>query len=246
MYPVSGLAREGRKRPILLLAAGLLLQGSFAAARSVHSYVNEQGVLTYFSVPEKHVDIDGVATAIPERTAPEAAGRAPGPLSRYDSSIIKYATAYSVDPDLVRAVIATESDFNPIAVSRRGAVGLMQLIPSTARRFGVRDIFHPDQNIEGGVKYLRFLLDMFDNDLRLALAAYNAGENVVKRVRGVPNYPETVAYVRKITARYGDTYRFQSVDASPASILPNDAAMRVYRVVDPLGNVIYTNRPILP
>jgi soluble lytic murein transglycosylase-like protein len=131
----------------------------------------------------------------------------PFPLTPYDPSIYKHALAYGVDPNLVRAVMATESSCNPEALSRKGARGLMQLTPATAKRFGVKDISDPDQNIEGGVKYLRFLLKTFDNDLRLTLAAYNAGENAVKRAGGIPNYRETMHYVEKITALYGDAYR---------------------------------------
>ncbi|HEY2934014.1 MAG TPA: lytic transglycosylase domain-containing protein [Acidobacteriota bacterium] len=134
------------------------------------------------------------------------------PNSPYDPFINKHCAEHGVDPDLVRAVMLTESTFRADAISHKGACGLMQLIPSTARRFGVENVMDPDQNIEGGVRYLRFLLDRFDNDLKLTLAAYNAGENAVKRAGGIPQYRETRNYVEKITARYGDTYR--PVDAS--------------------------------
>jgi soluble lytic murein transglycosylase-like protein len=155
-----------------------------------------------------------------------------------------------VDPNLVRAVIAAESAYNPVAVSNKGACGLMQLIPSTARRFGVRNIFYPDENIEGGVKYLRFLLDTFNNDLKLVLAAYNAGENAVKRIGGVPNYRETVGYVNRIVARYGQVYRPVQMAAlegnGPAGAVAAQqppVVTKVYKIIDPVGNVIYTNRP---
>jgi transglycosylase-like protein with SLT domain len=103
----------------------------------------------------------------------------------------------------VKAVIAVESEFDPLAVSSKGARGLMQLMPFTAQRFGVTDSFDPRQNIFGGVQYLRFLLDMFQGDVALALAGYNAGENAVARFRGIPPFRETQSYVQKIQALLG-------------------------------------------
>jgi hypothetical protein len=107
-----------------------------------------------------------------------------------------------VDANLVMAIIAAESDFNPQAVSVRNAQGLMQLMPETAARFSVTDTFDPRQNIRGGAAYLRWLLDRFAGDLKLALAAYNAGENAVTMGGGVPNFPETVRYVAEVTEIY--------------------------------------------
>ena len=106
----------------------------------------------------------------------------------------------SVDPDLIDAMIRTESNYNRWAISSKGARGLMQLIPETGRRFGVQDFFDPRQNIEGGVRYIRYLLDMFDGNVDLSLAAYNAGENLVARLGKIPPFPETRNYVRKIRA----------------------------------------------
>lgn len=106
---------------------------------------------------------------------------------------------YGVFPELVHAVIQAESSYNPKAVSPAGAIGLMQLMPGTARRFGVRDSTNPRQNIDGGVRYLRYLLDYFDNNLRLAVAGYNAGENAVTRYgRKIPPYKETRQYVTRV------------------------------------------------
>jgi soluble lytic murein transglycosylase-like protein len=111
----------------------------------------------------------------------------------------KLAPQYGLNPDLVLAVVAVESNFNPRALSRKNAKGLMQLIPQTAARFGVRDIWDPEQNLRGGMAYLRWLLGYFNGDLRLALAAYNAGEKTVDKYGGIPPYPETRNYVRRIT-----------------------------------------------
>lgn len=117
----------------------------------------------------------------------------------YEALISETASRYRLHPELLHAVVLTESAYNPGAVSSAGAVGLMQLMPDTARRYGVRDIWDPKENIKGGASYLRDLLDMFDNDLRLALAAYNAGENAVMRYGNqIPPYSETQDYVRKV------------------------------------------------
>jgi soluble lytic murein transglycosylase-like protein len=110
------------------------------------------------------------------------------------------AAAYRVDPALVRSVIDTESANNPNAVSPKGAVGLMQLMPETARRFGVANPFDPQENILGGVRYLKYLQELFQDD-QLAIAAYNAGEGAVVKYRGVPPYQETKAYVERVSAK---------------------------------------------
>ncbi len=127
--------------------------------------------------------------------------------SKYDPIIERYAAKYRVDPTLVRAVIQVESDFNLACVSSKGARGLMQLMPGTAKRFGVEKVHDADQNIHGGVKYLAYLMRLFPNDLPRALAAYNAGENAVIRYGGIPPYPETQNYVKRaLTVYYGRPY----------------------------------------
>ena len=113
------------------------------------------------------------------------------------------APRYRLDPNLVLAVVEAESGFNPQARSHKNAQGLMQLIPATAERFGVEDTWDPEQNLRGGMAYLRWLLDHFDGDVKLALAGYNAGEGAVERHGGVPPYKETQAYVEKIIRRLG-------------------------------------------
>jgi len=135
-------------------------------------------------------------------TAPDAlAGRAAAPEA-VRSLVHALAPRYRLDPDLVIAVIAVESSFRSDAVSPQNAQGLMQLIPATAARFGVRDSFDPEDNLRGGMAYLRWLLDHFEGNVRLAAAAYNAGENAVLRYGGVPPYAETRAYVKKILSLY--------------------------------------------
>lgn len=119
--------------------------------------------------------------------------------ARYERLIAAYALRYGLTPELLHAVIRTESGYNDAAVSRAGAQGLMQLMPGTAARYGVKDSFNPVENVRGGAAYLRDLLDMFGQDLRLALAGYNAGENAVVRYGNrIPPYAETQGYVRTV------------------------------------------------
>ena len=117
-------------------------------------------------------------------------------------AIYELAPTFELDPALVLEVVRAESNFNPRAKSHKGALGLMQLIPATARRFNVKDPFEPVQNLRGGMAYLRWLLEHFNGDLQLTLAGYNAGEGAVARHGGVPPYAETRAYVRRILTRY--------------------------------------------
>lgn len=127
-------------------------------------------------------------------------------IQRYAGIIETAARAYGVDKALVHAVISAESGYNAQAVSRTGAQGLMQLMPQTARRYGVRDVMDPVQNIHGGVKYLHDLLVMFKGNIELAVAAYNAGENAVMRYGRIPPYAETLGYVPRVLGFY---HKFQ-------------------------------------
>jgi soluble lytic murein transglycosylase-like protein len=143
-----------------------------------------------------------------------------------DAAIDAAAARHNVDPSLVRAVVKVESNFNPHAVSRKGAVGLMQLMPSTARQLKVADPYDPQQNIDGGVRHLKQLLENFNGNVPVALAAYNAGEGAVNRSNGIPQYRETQNYVKQITNLYwnggstedrrwlGPTYRRSPIRAS--------------------------------
>lgn len=156
---------------------------------------------------------EGVRAAADPDCTPEAATQVipakvyrPRPMrpgqSRIASWVEQIAPRYAVDPELVMAVIEAESGFNPSALSGKNAQGLMQLIPATALRFGVNEPWNPQENIRGGTAYLRWLLRHFGGNVALALAAYNAGEGAVEQYRGIPPYPETQAYVRRILARY--------------------------------------------
>jgi soluble lytic murein transglycosylase-like protein len=144
------------------------------------------------------------------------------------------AERHQVDPALVRAVIETESNWNPSAVSRKGASGLMQLIPTTAQRFGANDLFSPKQNVEAGVSYLKTLLERYNGNLDLALAAYNAGEGAVDRAHGVPSYRETRNYVQRVQEAY---FRPGSGRLDSAYTRAN----QIHRVVESSGRIVFTN-----
>ena len=122
--------------------------------------------------------------------------------ARYDLDITRVSKRYNVDPHLIKAIIHTESDFNHRAVSKQGAQGLMQLMPETAKELRVQNPFNPRENIDGGARYFRKLLDTFDGNIKLSLAAYNAGPRQVQQAKGVPPIPETVRYVKKVLRHY--------------------------------------------
>ena len=131
-----------------------------------------------------------------------------------DASIVMAAARHNVDPNLVRAVIKVESNFNSNAVSRKGAMGLMQLMPATARQLNVKNPFDPEQNVDAGVRHLKQLLESYGGDVNLTLAAYNAGSGAVARSAGVPHYAETQNYVRRITNLYYGGFDLPSTGAS--------------------------------
>lgn len=133
-------------------------------------------------------------------------------LPPYHSIILQAADRHDIDPALICAVIMAESSYNPNAVSKSGARGLMQLMPKTARALGVKDSLNPEHNINGGAKYIRQLLDRFDGNVKLALAAYNAGSRYVKKYRGIPPFRETQNYVKKVMSYYEDYQKKMSTD----------------------------------
>jgi soluble lytic murein transglycosylase-like protein len=139
-----------------------------------------------------------------------------------DDAINKAAERHAVDPNLVRALVKVESNFNPNAVSRKGAMGLMQLMPQTARQMKLTNPFNPEENIDAGVRHLKDLLDSYGGDVRLSLAAYNAGAGAVARSAGIPHYAETRNYVKRITQLYGGSmgsnYFFSGASREPVRV----------------------------
>lgn len=189
-------------RPFVLIVYAILLTIPSFASADIYKYVDAEGVIHLTNVPTesgiKYTLIMKEKRVIFDRKLGED-------ISKYDHLIKKASEKYSVDPALIKAVIKAESNFNHRAVSKKGARGLMQLMPATASSLQVQDSFHPESNIEGGVRYLRYLLNYFGN-LHLAIAAYNAGENAVIRYGGIPPYRETQTYVRRVLS-YLDKFR---------------------------------------
>ena len=155
-------------------------------------------------------------------TKPEVAEDSTVPAARKDLALMveRWAPEYSIDPALVMALIRTESGFDPNAVSPKNAQGLMQLIPATAHRFGVKNAYNPVQNLKGGLAYLKWLMAYFKGEVALVLAAYNAGEEAVERYRGVPPYKETRNYVKHITSVYKKaTHPYVAEHVAPSPVL---------------------------
>ena len=187
----------------LLLA--LLVPCQRAQAEGIYRYVDRDGFTVFTNIPR------GGAKRAQPRAAPE--GGQPSEAAaleakpdrdeqKYDAHIAEACTLYRIPEALVRAIVAAESNFDPQAVSARGAKGLMQLMPETASAMFVADVFDPKQNILGGVRYLRILANMFDGDMVQIVAAYNAGPEAVRRARGIPLIAETQEYVKRVLRLY--------------------------------------------
>ena len=215
---------------LLLASAGLVLPAG--AAEEIYYRKDANGALVLTNVPDRQ-DL--------------RAYRGHGPLpvtstgAEFRELIERTALQHGIHPDLVFAVAAVESNFNVRAVSEKGAQGLMQLMPDTATRFGVADPFNPAENVLGGVRYMRYLLDLFKGDSRLAVAAYNAGENVVLANRGVPPYPETRRYVDRVLKMFGGKRPLLSAPLTPRTPVarPTPVPIRSYTDVD--GVMHYTD-----
>jgi soluble lytic murein transglycosylase-like protein len=186
----------------------LLTALAFPALADVFIYTDANGVEHYTNAPEDGA-YQRLSSLLEENGKSNRANALPvkGNVAAFAPHIEKAAGEAGIDAALVHAVITAESGYNPAAVSKAGAQGLMQLMPATAKRYAVQDAFDPEQNIRGGTRYLRDLLNQFDDNIELAVAAYNAGENaVIRHGRKIPPYRETRAYVPKVLRLY-DKYR---------------------------------------
>jgi len=218
------------------LLSGLLLYTflpTAAKADQIVVLVDENGRKIYVNTGEAATPVAWMTRSF----RPRAGDFSSRPSADIDKLVQQTASRLHVDPELIHAIIRVESDYDPKAVSSKGAMGLMQLIPETAHRFGVVNAFDPKQNVEGGVNYLKYLLGVFGGDVALSLAAYNAGEHTVQRFGGVPAIPETQDYVRKVTSIYqtGEP----AVRAKAAAKEPPRAA--ITRYTDQYGVVHFTN-----
>lgn len=201
-------------RTILITCMVILFITAFdnASHARIVKHTDSNGTIYYTNIPETEVN---KKNPLDHRTI-------------YDRIIISKSNKYGLEPSLIRAVISAESNWDPLAISKKGAVGLMQLMPSTAREMKL-DPFRPEENIEGGARYLRYLLDRFKGQLDIALAAYNAGPTVVERAGGIPSIDETRKYVRKVLSNSkGGGHRRSS---------------QIHKLFLKDGSVLYTNTP---
>lgn len=224
---------------MIVLRAFIIILMTFAAAEAdIYRYVDENGVVCYTDVPfnrkaDRIVKSRSIAT--------QSMGNAKEAHEKGDfhSIVTEKAGKYDIDPSLVHAVIKAESNGNQYAVSRKGAKGLMQLMPSTANDLQVRNVFDPEENVEGGTRYLRYLIDKFNGDLTLALAAYNAGPKTVERSWAVPQIPETKHYVKKVLSLYNGKGSY----AAPSKSRVVEKSPSIYKVTAEDGTVLFTNIP---
>jgi soluble lytic murein transglycosylase-like protein len=148
---------------------------------------------------------------------------------QYDPIVKTYSRRFNVPADLIHSIIKAESNYDSYAVSAKGAVGLMQLMPETAAQYGVRDLYDPDDNVMGGVKYLKDLCKLFNNNTAKVLAAYNAGQEALKKYKGIPPYPETIEYIRRVMASYANPF------------IKGGTPIRKFTTPD--GKAVFTNDP---
>ena len=194
------------KKQLLLLL--LLAVSAGIAHADIYRYVDADGMVHFTNVPQYsrfkvYLKERRVPDPVADTLASEIRYYDDKERARYAKPIQDAAKATRLDPALIHAVISAESGYNPLARSRKGAAGLMQLMPETAKRYGVKNRLDPEQNISGGARYLRDLIRMFNNDVQLAVAAYNAGENAVVRAGNrIPPYQETMTYVPRVMTYY--------------------------------------------
>lgn len=228
----------------ILLGICMILSAADAAYADIFQFVDEFGVVHFTNVPAGPI----VRTARVHRENSRPSPAPSAPSRRHPSSsdstrtdevpasylvfIDRACEKYGVDPSLVRAIVKVESDYNPFAISRKGAMGLMQLMPQTAVDLNVKNSFSPEENIEGGVRYLRYLMDRYEGNLSLSLAAYNSGETAVKRWGTVPPFKETKEYVRKVLALYHGAGR--------TTLTPR---FTIYVGTGPDGTLLLTDNP---
>ena len=216
-----------------------LLCFTSAAFADIYKYTDENGVVCYTDAPhgkktEKVMKGNPVIESGPETSS------FPASFEDYSAYVTRAASKYELEPELIHAVIKTESNGNRRAVSRKGAMGLMQLMPSTATDMEVGNPFSPEENIEGGARYLKYLLERFNGDLTLALAAYNAGPKTVEKYGSVPPISETRQYVKKIMDLYKGKKTYPVSDRSKQGTSVA-AVQRIYKVFLDDGTILFTN-----
>lgn len=237
---VSGAFPEKMKRWFCHLVFGLataavVLSGATPARGEIISYIDENGRRVFINLEESGPKPRIKSSAAGLRLVARRRAQMPD----IDEHIELVARQHGVEPRLVYAIIEVESSWDPWAVSRRGAVGLMQLLPETGQRFGGQNLVNPKENVAAGVRYLRFLFDRFRNNTQLSLAAYNAGENIVAELGRIPPYPETREYVQRVLAIYnggGGPYASRNYRTATRA-----GVGRIYQEFDENGRIVFAN-----
>lgn len=230
--------------PIGYKAPYEILTGFTAAHADIYKYVDENGVVCYtddtpFGKQAKVIKKNANPASVQQQIARiDSKG-----TTDYHNIVHKKAEEYKIEPSLIKAVIKTESNWNSKAVSRKGAMGLMQLMPATASEMNVRNPFNPEENIEGGIRYLRYLLERFNGNLPLALAAYNAGPKTVEKFGLVPPLTETRQYVSKVLSLYNGKMKnpLTRTDSAKKEKKPEP----IYKIILDDGTVLFTNSTLL-
>lgn len=225
---------RGRVAASLLLAAALSMLAVPARAGSLCAIPGAAGATVYTNMPTNEGRCASAASSTMGRSTVDGSSASE---PRFDAMIRDWAGRYQISPALVHAVVSTESAYNPGAVSSKGARGLMQLMPQTAKRYGVTDSFDANQNIRGGVAHLRDLLDSYGGDTKLAVAAYNAGAGAVNKYSGVPPYAETRQYVKSVLGKMRSGGGRASSSSAPVPV----ASSPIVKKVDASGAVTLAN-----
>ncbi len=228
---------------IVLIALLSLFSVPTSSWADIYRYVDENGVLCYTDAPLNR-KAERVLRTEPSLVQGDGYSHGPAVQRDFHSIVADKASKYEMDPSLLHAVIKTESNGNPRAISRKGAMGLMQLMPTTANDLAVRNPFDPEENIDGGTRYLKYLIERFNGDLTLALAAYNAGPKAVERTGSVPQITETKQYVKRVLSLYNG--RTVLPVSSSVSLVPHAGPKTeaIFKVLTEDGTVLFTNSPL--
>jgi soluble lytic murein transglycosylase len=221
-------------KAIFIMVLAVCMAGGSASYADIYKYVDEDGI-AYFTnaTPSSDVNYKKVISTGRKKQSNRVAANP----ADYHRIIADKSRKYKIEPSLVKAMIKVESNFDSTAISRKGAMGLMQLMPYTAEDMNVRNPLDPEENIEGGTRYIKYLLDKFGGNLTLALAAYNAGPDTVKKFGYVPPIQETRQYVNKVLSLYNGK------NPAPSSPTAASKPQVVYKVTYDDGTVLYTNTP---